>query len=191
MNNEIWKDIIWYEWLYQVSNFGRIKTLARKKWFVYWKERIKNIQHHTNWYAFTTLSKNWINKWHRIHRLVAQAFISNPENKPCINHIDWNKDNNTIENLEWCTYSENWFHKYRVLKCKPNRALLWRKWVLNHFSVKVNQYTLDWVFIKTRDSIADVRRFYWKPYLDISKVCSWKAKKTWWFIWKYTEIWSI
>ena len=59
-------------------------------------------------------------KHYQIHRLVAEAFISNPENKPCINHIDGNTENNDISNLEWVTYSENELHSYRILCKKPN-----------------------------------------------------------------------
>lgn len=59
-----------------------------------------------------------------IHRLVAQTFIPNPDNKPCVNHIDGNKENNIISNLEWCSYSENNTHAYRVLGKDSTRAII-------------------------------------------------------------------
>ena len=72
-------------------------------------------------YEVVYFSKNNINKCKKIHRLVAEAFIENPENKPCVNHIDGNKTNNKIENLEWVTYTENMLHAYSHNLCEKTR----------------------------------------------------------------------
>lgn len=122
---EIWKDIIWYEWLYQISNLGRIKSLAKKvrcrDFFIQRKERIKKNQTNRQWYVYIFLNMSWIRKQHSIHRLIWLHFIENQDNKPVINHINWIKSDNSIANLEWCTRSENELHAYRVLwKRKSN-----------------------------------------------------------------------
>lgn len=111
---EIWKDIEGYEGLYQVSNLGRIKSLKRQKSngknLVYIDEKILT-QNITNWgYYRVALYKNGIRKYHRVHRLVATAFLPNPENKEQVNHIDGNKLNNNLDNLEWSTRIENIHH---------------------------------------------------------------------------------
>ena len=101
---EIWKDVIGYEGLYEVSNFGRVKSLLLKN------ERILRPRINGNGYLRVALRKNDIAKDFFIHRLVAFSFLENMEEKEFINHIDGNKKNNTVENLEWCNRSENIQH---------------------------------------------------------------------------------
>lgn len=124
---EIWKGIPEYKGIYQASNLGRIKSLTRyvnhsegNKRII--KERILKQVKHGSGYPMLTLSQKGITKHLLVHRLIALAFIPNPENKSCVNHLDGNKDNNLRSNLDWCTYSENEKHSYRVLGKKPNKT---------------------------------------------------------------------
>ena len=107
---EIWKDIKDYEGLYQVSNLGRIKSCERivKRGDNHKpvKERILKMGDKCG-YKYVILSKSGKGKTGWVHRLVAQAFISNPDNLSCINHKDENPTNNRVDNLEWCTYRYN------------------------------------------------------------------------------------
>lgn len=109
---EIWKDIKGYEGLYQVSNLGRVKSLGRNQTIgdktTYFKEEkilIGSKNHKGYWYV--GLYKDGKGKRKAIHRLVAEHFIPNPENKPCVNHKDEVKTNNCVDNLEWLTHKEN------------------------------------------------------------------------------------
>lgn len=103
---EIWKWITNYEELYQISNFGRVKSFNGL-----WVEaKILKPVLHKNGYLYCSLRKNGKLKIYSIHRLVAKAFITNPKNLPEINHIDGNKLNNHFENLEWCTSKKNIEH---------------------------------------------------------------------------------
>lgn len=100
---EIWKDIEGYEGMYMVSSLGRVKTLiCRYKNVTILKERVKN-----NGYCSITLYKNKIPHTYLAHRLVAQAFLPNPNNYPVVNHKDENPKNNCVENLEWYTQEYN------------------------------------------------------------------------------------
>lgn len=108
---EIWKDIKGFEGLYQVSNMGRVKSLNYNR---------KNIQKILNpylnkcGYYQVTFSENNHRTLHRVNRLVAQAFISNDDNKTQVNHIDEDKKNNIVSNLEWVTPKENINHGSRT-----------------------------------------------------------------------------
>lgn len=102
MIEEIWKDIEGYEGIYQVSNLGRVKRVTTGRILKSYKDR--------GGYLRVDLCKSGKRKNHKIHRLVAQAFIPNPDNKLQVNHIDENKTNNSVDNLEWVTAKENCNH---------------------------------------------------------------------------------
>ena len=120
MSKEIWKDIKEYEGLYQVSNLGRVKSLPKIQGRTLNKEIILKPRKKNGYYQ-RALSKNKISKRFLVSRLVAIAFIPNPKNKQTVNHIDGNKLNNNIKNLEWNTRSENTLHAFRIgLHSIPN-----------------------------------------------------------------------
>ena len=115
---EIWKSVKGYEGMYEVSNLGRMRSVTRVV------ERGHNIPlsvkgrilkfSKVQGYSRISLSQGFNSKQYKVHRLVAQAFIPNPDNKPFINHIDGVRDNNCVTNLEWCTQSENLKHAYKI-----------------------------------------------------------------------------
>lgn len=109
---EIWKDIEGFEGIYQVSNFGRIKSLGGQKGTCLRKEKIRTISYTKDGYAKIRLQSGSIDKTCRVHRLVAQAFLPNPTNKETVNHKDGNKLNNHVDNLEWSDRHEQLLHAY-------------------------------------------------------------------------------
>ena len=120
---EIWKDIKNYEGIYQVSNLGRVRSLTRKvKTFNGFRttkgQLLKPLKTNRNYFR-VDLKQNQKDKYVSIHRLVAEAFIPNPNNYPVINHIDGNTSNNIVNNLEWCTQSHNIKEAYKVGRAKP------------------------------------------------------------------------
>lgn len=115
--NEEWKDIIEYEGLYQISNLGRLKRFYKNGNFRIIKPLKDSIG-----YMMYGLSKNSKFKQFKIHRLVAIYFIPNLNNYPEVNHIDGNKDNYSIDNLEWCTRSQNMKHAHSLGLIFVNKA---------------------------------------------------------------------
>ena len=118
---EFWKDIENFEGKYQVSNKGRIKSLARyvlcsNGKILPVKEHILKSKVTTSGYLMVVLCKSNKRKFALIHRLVAQAFIPNPDNLPEVNHIDEDKTNNKVDNLEWCTSKYNSNYGKRNIK---------------------------------------------------------------------------
>lgn len=117
---EEWRDIKGYEGLYQVSNFGRVMRLDKVVHDIIkgsMRSRIFNghimkllTNKYTN-YVSVYISKDGHKTRYHVHRLVADAFIPNPDNLPCVNHKDENKANNCVDNLEWCTYQYNSAYK--------------------------------------------------------------------------------
>lgn len=107
---EIWKDINGFEGYYQISDYGNVRSLDRFDGVNHRKGQLLKPTLKFNGYLQVGLRKHNKRKYFSIHRLVAIHFIDNPENKKQINHIDCNKQNNTINNLEWVTPKENQFH---------------------------------------------------------------------------------
>lgn len=108
---EHWKDIIGYEGLYQVSDRGRVKSLSKyDRLGRFHSERILSMCDNGKGYLVVNLKVNGSQRMRTVHSLVATAFLPNVENKPCVNHKDGNKRNNSAENLEWVTFSENTIH---------------------------------------------------------------------------------
>ena len=120
---EIWKDVQGYEGMYQVSNLGNVKSL--KDHLGRPRERLRSLSNIKRTYKQVDLHRKGDKpKSKYVHRLVAEAFLPNPENKPMVNHKDSNPSNNHIENLEWCTQAENVQHGYREGNMKPARHRL-------------------------------------------------------------------
>lgn len=176
MKKEQRKQIKWYS-NYEISNLWNIKNIS--------KDRTLKKTKKSNWYYVVTLMKDWKYKLIYLHRIIAKTFITNPYNKRCINHKDWDKLNNEISNIEWCTYSENQKHRYSILWHKWAKWMLGRLWVKSPYSKKTWQYTLDWKFIKLWYCTRDIERELWFAHTNISACCRWIIKKSHNFIWKY------
>lgn len=119
---EVWKDVINYEGFYQVSNFGNVRSLDRIIKYIDGRSRnekgkVLNPYKGTKKYLYIDLKGKSVS----IQRLVAIHFLENPENKPTVNHIDGNKSNNHVDNLEWNTFSENNYHAWQTGLRKPNK----------------------------------------------------------------------
>lgn len=168
---EIWKDIPDYDGKYQISNLGRVKSLIFiNRNIEKQREKIMKTQKHGN-YLKIVLTKSGIKKNYLIHRLVAQAFILNPDNLPEVNHKDENALNNFANNLEWCD------HKYNI-----NYGTRTQK-VLDKTSKKVRQLDLDKNVIKIWDSLNDAIRHYSNSH--IFDVCHHQRKTASGYIWEY------
>ena len=174
---KIWKDIKGYEGLYQINQFGIVKRLSHKRIDrnQILKERVvKTIYPKNGNYPYLSLCKNGVYKHHCIHRLVAIAFIPNPNNYPMINHIDGNKQNNSLNNLEWCTYSHNNSEAYRL--------------GLNlGTSKKVLQFDKNGNFIKEWNSTRQAEKGLNICNGKISDICLGKRKSAKGFVFKYKE----
>lgn len=107
IEGEIWKPIAGFEGSYEVSNLGRVKSVERYAGGRYFNESILNTYNRHGGYKSVVLSKGSNLKFYLLHRIVADAFVENENNLPCINHKDENKDNNSASNLEWCTIKYN------------------------------------------------------------------------------------
>lgn len=114
----VWKPIEGYESLYEVSNTGKIRSLCGR----YGKNKILKQCIGSRGYLLVTLCDRKSQKTVNVHRIVAEAFLPNPDNLPCVNHKDENRKNNNVENLEWCSYYHNNIYGSRLTKSAMKRS---------------------------------------------------------------------
>lgn len=188
MQNEIWKDVPGYSGLYQVSNLGRVKSIERydaKKHRV--KERILKQANRGNGYKVVVLFSNG-HKMYAVHRLVALAFIPNPDGLPQINHKNEIKTDNRAENLEWCTPKQNANvgtvreriseSRKKSLRCKEDAEKRKRP---------ILQYDLMGNIIRRYDSISEAKKANGIPVNNgsINACLKGKLKTAYNYVWRY------
>jgi hypothetical protein len=191
---EIWKDIDGYVGYYQVSNLGNVRSVERtvnyelktKSGVVIANKVIKSKNYKGNLfntgYYCVIMSMNGKSNPICIHRLVAETFIPNPENKPTVNHKDGDKANNTIFNLEWATVKENNQHAFDT----GLRRSTWfeRFGADNPKSIPIEQYTVGNVLIKTYNSIKEAANRTTINRNAISNACNGVRETAGGYIWR-------
>lgn len=189
-NIEIWKPIIGYEGLYEVSSMGRVRSLDRRISYISRTQEGKEyttthtykgklMKQHNNHFGYKVIALCMDGKYrtYMVHRLVAEAFIPNPNNYPVVNHKDENKQNNCVENLEWCTQQYNINYGSgnirRIDTRNQNKSY--------HYQREVGQYTLDGVLIKKYPSASDTG--YCRE--SIRDCCNGRQKTAYGYKWGY------
>ena len=163
------KDIVWYEWLYAITEDGKVWSYPK----YHHNGKFLSCGHHRFWYPMVTLTKNWKHKTELVHRLIAKTFIPNPENKPQVNHINSKPQDSFLENLEWCTISENWVHSYKF----NNRIHPMTRWIA--------MYDKDWNLLKEFTSMTQASKETGNLLSAMSMSARWKQWLCWWYNWKY------
>lgn len=177
MTEEIWKDITGYEGLYKVSNLGRVKSLNYRRTG---KEHLLS-QVLCSGYLHVGLSKNGKFKIFKVHRLVSQAFIDNPNNLPFVNHLDENKLNNKVNNLEWCSCEYNNNYGTRISRALESLNLRNCK----NAERPVLQFTKDGKFVNEYRSLHEAERCTGIDFTSIVSCCKGRRFTAGCFTWKY------
>lgn len=194
---EIWKDVKDFEGLYQVSNFGRVRRLDSyvNSWNGLKNKKGRILKTTVNHYGYCVvdLCKDNKKKQHRVHRLIAETFIPNPENKPEVDHINTIRTDNRVENLRWVTDKEqrnNPLTKQHCSDCQKGEKGYWygvRKGD-NPCSKKVDQLTLDGEYIQTFNSIVEAGEYVNAKYsCHIGQCCNGKQHTAYNYIWRWSS----
>lgn len=174
---EKWKDVVGYEGLYLVSDYGNVISVTRS---IPWGKGTKvaigtelKKRKDKNGYLVVTLSKNNKTKIMKIHRLVASAFIPNEDKLPFVNHKDECKENNIVSNLEWCNSTYNNTYGSRIERAKEKQVKA------------ISQYDRNGLFIKDWISITEASSTLHIHNGSISECCKGKRKTAGGYVWKY------
>lgn len=162
LESEQWRAVEGYPG-YEVSNLGRVRKNGK----------LTPLHRTGKGYLRTTLQKDGKQKQDYIHRIVAKNFIPNPDNKPTVNHIDGNKNNNQVSNLEWATYLENNLH---AIKNHLHR----------HYTRAVKQYDLQGNLLATYNSIVEANKATGVNKSNISQACRGVHKTIGGYRWSYS-----
>lgn len=181
---EIWKPVVGYEGLYEVSNTGEVRSLFRYKKLL--KPTVAR-----NGYCAVELFKNKKRKRILVHRLVALAFIPNPDNLPMVNHKDETRDNNCVENLEWCTAKYNM--NFGTLQRRRCSHTDYKKEIYAENARKngkkvckpVSQFTKSGDFMHSYESGKEAHRKTGVSHSHILECCAGKVKTAGGYVWKY------
>lgn len=188
-DKEEWRDVIGFEGIYKVSNIGRVMSLDRtiisnNGKLMPFVGRVLKYRTGSRGYPYLTLSSTNIRKTVKVHRLVAESFIPNPHSKPQVNHIDENKLNNKVSNLEWCSAKENCNHGTHNFRVSLNGRNSPTK------SLSVFQFSLNGKFIKRWDSLCEIERQLGFLHSNISTCCYGVKKSMNGFIWCFEKEYS-
>lgn len=184
--------IEWYEWIYSISRNWDVFSESRiaKRLMPDWtpfnlpvksRKLLQSIW--KRWYYIFVVSKDWKRDTKTLHRELAKAFITRIEWKSHVNHKDWNKLNNDILNLEWCTTQENHAHACTTWLMNWNREA--HRGSNNYQSKKIYQYDINNNLVASYMWTWEAQRATWIWWENIKKVCKGRRKTTWWFIWSY------
>lgn len=181
---EQWKEIKGYEGRYEVSNYGNVRSFLfyspkRKEYLLRKQPRLLRQNNTHDGYKRVALSKEGKMKHITVHRLVAMAFIPNPDNAPAVNHKDEDITNNHVSNLEWCTNKYN--SNYGTLRDRIKNRLS----ANHHLAKQVVQMSLDGKDIETFPSTREAARHFGIRSECITRCCQGKYKQAAGFKWRY------
>lgn len=188
LDGEEWRDVVGYEGLYAVSNFGRVMFLRRKvrnnTSYSYLECRLCKLMETKNGYLQARTWKNNHEKKEYVHRLVAIAFIPNPNGYPQIDHIDTNRKNNNVRNLRWVTCSMN--HLNPITRKRNSESKKWHPVLVKKMSVPVVRINPndpnDYKIYESGKAAGKIEGINWS---HISDVCRGLRKMTHGYYWMY------
>lgn len=203
MQEEIWKDVVWYEGRYKVSSIGRVFSTGNYIDGRKYTPRFITQTKDKGGYCVVRLYKGKKQKMFKVHRLVAMMFIPNPNNYPCVDHINTIRDDNRVENLRWVTYSMNANNKLtkmnlstaaikacsseKVRKERSIRAKANMDKMMEKVKRSVLQFNINGDFVGEYESVSSAAKNIGGFSTCICSVCKGKKKTYYGYIWKYKE----